>query len=277
MANKDSSALSDLIASLGQPPQPKRKPIIQDPLGQDVTESYPPEFYGSSTPYTQREPLNSPKAAVAAKAAPFNPLRNVLKSIGDYTMVPITAMNHILDSILKDEGKVANYKEDKGGYTNRGITAKALAEYKGVDPKTITPRDIDKVSPELAKDIYKTMYIDKAGYGNVDDPDVLHLLADMSVHHGRAGSAELTQKALNKLGYKVSVDGDFGPKSKAALETAIAKKGKNYVLKALVDQRQERFKEIIKRDPTQVRFKKGWDNRAERFMPAEFKKETKKS
>ena len=52
----------------------------------------------------------------------------------------------------------------------------------------------------------------------VDLPDGLkHIFFDMCVNQGRGAAVKILQRAINGKGGKISVDGGFGPGTKAAL------------------------------------------------------------
>lgn len=155
---------------------------------------------------------------------------------------------------LKWEGGYVDDPDDRGGETNRGITAGALAAAiaQGIVPKT-TVKDLTRGDAER---IYRANYWDRYGWGEMPWPVCLCLF-DITVNHGGGGMAKIAQRACNRVGGTLVVDGKYGPKTRSALLTLASPE----LAQALCDERKAYYDGIIKAAPTQEKFRKGWYNR----------------
>ncbi|SVB23091.1 uncharacterized protein METZ01_LOCUS175945 [marine metagenome] len=156
----------------------------------------------------------------------------------------LTSFDEIIEVTLEHEGGYVHDPKDLGGETNFGIAGRF---YPDVDIKNLTK--------EQAKDIYKKDYWDK---NKVDDlPDNLkHIFFDMAVNQGRGSAVKILQRAINGKGGKLTVDGGFGPGTKAALakHTPELARVRCYRVKYYMD--------LVARKPEQERFLFGWFRRA---------------
>lgn len=148
-------------------------------------------------------------------------------------------------------------KADKGGPTAYGITLPTL-EY--AYASGVVGRDnIAKLTQEEAKAIYKKIFWDRYGWGELAWPVCMCAL-DCSVNHG--GFAFILQRACNTGGAKLDVDGKYGPKTQAALVKLSASPDVALSLaQEIVYERKAYFDKIIVKDPSQEDFRKGWYNR----------------
>ena len=119
----------------------------------------------------------------------------------------LTTFDEIIDLTLEHEGGYVHDPSDLGGETNFGI---AKRFYPDVDIKNLTK--------EGAKEIYKKDYWDKNKIDDVSD-NLKHIYFDMCVNQGRRTAVKILQSAINGKGGKISVDGGFGPGTKAAVNT----------------------------------------------------------
>ena len=157
--------------------------------------------------------------------------------LSNMVMKPITGIEKIIEDILQKEGGFVNDPVDRGGITNYGITKGAYAAYKGLSPSQVKDSDIKNLTPDVAKDIYNTLYIRKPGFDKVQSVLLQGQLADSSVNHGSTQATKLLQKSLKSLGFNVDVDGRLGPQTMRALNKAIAHKGEDAVNNNLVKHR----------------------------------------
>jgi lysozyme family protein len=122
----------------------------------------------------------------------------------------------------------------------------------GVDQRSHPSADIEALTLEDARDIYWLEYWVPsmaeqlpAGYGE--------LLADIRVNGG--DGPRMLQRALNRFGAGLVVDGRIGPKTVAAAQLA----GRGG-LKQLFADRDARYRRLA-RKPKQGKFLEGWLNR----------------
>jgi lysozyme family protein len=111
--------------------------------------------------------------------------------------------------IFKVEGGYSNNPADPGGPTNYGITLATLRAYEG-DPN-LTADDFKKLTPAVAKEIYRTAYWNRMQCGAL--PAGLDLeVFDFGVNSGPAESVKTLQRLVG-----VTQDGSVGPITLAAV------------------------------------------------------------
>lgn len=183
-------------------------------------------------------------------------------------MNTINGLEDILDFIIKGEGGFVNDPTDRGGPTNFGITKDSYSAYTGRPKELITIAEIRAIKEDTAKEIYKTLYIEKPGYDIIKNPVIQCIMADMSVLHGPRRATMMLQHTINALMgiYTVKVDGKFGPKTNAALEKMLEEKGLRKVRQEIYEQVYIRIHQIIRYNPSQIKFRKGWLNRAKKYL-----------
>jgi len=159
---------------------------------------------------------------------------------------------------LKLEGGFVNDSSDKGGATNHGITLNTL---KLVNPDA-TINDIKNLTKEDAISIFDKLYwID----GKVDEMPrtIQDLVFDGNINHGIPGMSKVIQRALNDLGEKIPVDGHIG----TGTLNAIHRIPEDILRTAIIKRRESLYSTIIKNDPSQSKFKKGWMMRLSSISP----------
>jgi lysozyme family protein len=111
--------------------------------------------------------------------------------------------------IFKAEGGYSDNPADPGGPTNYGITLATLRAYEG-DPN-LTADDVKKLTPAVAKEIYRTAYWNRMQCGAL--PAGLDLeVFDFGVNSGPAESVKTLQRLVG-----VTQDGSVGPITLAAV------------------------------------------------------------
>ncbi|HEY3623652.1 MAG TPA: glycosyl hydrolase 108 family protein, partial [Roseiarcus sp.] len=111
--------------------------------------------------------------------------------------------------IFKAEGGYSDNPADPGGPTNFGITLATLKTYEG--KPNLTADDVKKLSPEMAKEIYRTAYWNRMQCGAL--PAGLDLeVFDFGVNSGPAESVKTLQRIVG-----VTQDGSIGPITLAAV------------------------------------------------------------
>jgi lysozyme family protein len=111
--------------------------------------------------------------------------------------------------IFKAEGGYSDNPADPGGPTNFGITLATLRAYEG-DPN-LAADDVKKLTPAMAKEIYRTAYWNRMQCGEL--PPGLDLeVFDFGVNSGPAESVKTLQKIVG-----VTQDGSVGPITLAAV------------------------------------------------------------
>lgn len=173
-------------------------------------------------------------------------------------MVQPMSVDTLINDIIVTEGGYVNHPADRGGPTKYGITQKTLASYRRMP---VSAKEVQNMSRQEAYDIYKKIYFDTYGVDKL--PETIHdLVLDMNVHHGPGNTNKLLQKAINRFGIKLQVDGVAGSKTIEA-----AKQVNPVALRYILAREREAFmRDIVKKDPSQQVFLNGWLNRVEKFV-----------
>ena len=194
-----------------------------------------------------------------AEATPKEPDEEIVTS-------PIGGLNldSTLDEILISEGGFQNRPKDKGNYrpdgtligTNRGVTPNSLAEFRGVDPNTITEADIKAVTEDEARQIFKQIYFDKPKLNQLP-VNLQEAVFDMQINSGR-NAVRILQKLAGMP--KDKRDGYVGPETLKALQ------GVNITNAEYADARIEFYNNLVKSDPDQYGENlAGWIARANKY------------
>lgn len=160
------------------------------------------------------------------------------------------AINATIDGILAREGGFVDDPLDRGGATNFGITAKTLGEWRSLG-RSATSAEVQALSMAEARAIYRANYVEPFLF--VDDPDLLDVVVDCAVNSGVGQATKFLQRALG-----VAADGKVGPITRSAIGAAVLSKLKYRVARARI----LFIGDIVVNDPSQVRFLRGWLNRA---------------
>lgn len=157
--------------------------------------------------------------------------------------------------ILKHEGGFQQWKNDKGNYyngvligTNKGVTP---AAYREVFGKVPTVSELKTLTDEQYIQVLRKKYWDKWKADNIDSQQLADILVDWVYNSGVWG-IKIPQRILG-----VVDDGIVGPKTLEALNNVCVKEFHEKVWK----EREQFFRNIVRRDPTQKGFLKGWLNR----------------
>ena len=113
------------------------------------------------------------------------------------------------EMVLKHEGGFVNHPKDPGGMTNLGVTQRAWEGYVG---KPVDEAFMRKLTPEVVKPFYKTMYWDKIK-GDQLPAGVDYAAYDLAVNSGVGRAAKYLQQIAG-----VTADGVIGPRSMEAIK-----------------------------------------------------------
>ncbi len=170
-------------------------------------------------------------------------------------------VSELIARVIKREGGDAytNDPDDAGGPTKYGVTQAALTEWRGTP---VTPFQVQSLSEAEAIQIYRKRYF-PAGIEVCKDPAILEFHFDYGVNSGPETALKSLQTVLKRIGkYAGNIDGDFGPKTMAALASVQNTEALFYALKC---ERYELFMRYIGRLPTQAKYAAGWSNRQDQF------------
>ena len=169
--------------------------------------------------------------------------------------------------ILADEGKFSDVPADRGGPTNQGITLTTLIHYHAhfdygdfdldgdVDINDIRLLD----EPEEAAPIYRKYFWDVVR-GDDLPSGVDYVIFDSAVNHGPRNAGIFLQRAVNRAGRKLTIDGSIGPIT-AKMVWECDRQG---LITDILRERDIFYQKIVANDLSQEKFFKGWMNRLAR-------------
>lgn len=143
-----------------------------------------------------------------------------------------------------------NDPNDNGGATMVGVTIgtyRSYCKYKGMRSPSVN--DLKNMPYKVWRDVVYTMYWNKWKADTIADQSVANMIVDWLWHSG----AVTIKKVQALLG--VTADGIVGPKTIAALNSDKDIETKVY------NARKAYFEAIVKRNPSQKKWLKGWMNR----------------
>ena len=145
---------------------------------------------------------------------------------------------------------------DKGGQTMIGVTKATFADYrkkKGLSAPTSS--DLRNISYADWLAILKTGFWDKWKADDIANQYVANVLVDWLYNSGVAG-IRIPQQMVG-----VTADGIVGPKTIAAVN----KMNQNILFYKLIIARLDFYYGLVKANPSQEKFLKGWSNRVNSF------------
>lgn len=163
-------------------------------------------------------------------------------------------IGRLLPFILKWEGKFVNDPDDKGGATNMGVTLKTwrAVGYDKDGDGDIDVDDLKLLTPEEVCDkVLKPHYWDRWKADQLKSQRVADILVDWTWCSGKWGIV-IPQRILC-----VHDDGIVGPQT---LSAANSIDPELFVAK-VYEARKDFIMGIVRKDPEQIKYKKGWLNR----------------
>jgi lysozyme family protein len=189
----------------------------------------------------------------------------------------VADFNEALAKVLVNEGGYAKDPDDRGGETYKGVARRYNPEWPGwtrIDPAKRArgfPKSLDKevaLQVEVAT-FYKQHYWDKFQGDVLPNQAVANELFDSAVNLGVTRAVEFLQRALNVLNRNGALyadlmqDGDFGPRSLAALRTYLKKDDPVQLLTVLNVLQGMHYIEVMTQSPAQEKFARGWLRRVQ--------------
>lgn len=131
--------------------------------------------------------------------------------------------------VLKHEGGYVHDKDDPGGATKYGMSARFLNSIEDLikddidsnGNNVIDSDDINRLNVDTAEKLYKAFWWDKYRYGEIENDSLATKIFDISVNIGPHQAHTDLQRSFNVIS-RVSllkVDGIFGSKTLAAINT----------------------------------------------------------
>ena len=191
----------------------------------------------------------------------------------------MSSFHEAYDTVMSHEGGYVNDPIDRGGETYKGISRVNWPDWEGwgtIDKHkslSVFPRCLyDNLKLEsLVRKFYKKRFF--APYKGENMPEALAVeMFDISVNMGVRRAILFLQTALNALNrdkelyQDLKVDGAYGDSTATALALFRAKEGctaENLLVKVLNILQGAHYLKIMKDDPSQERFARGWLKRVE--------------
>ena len=159
--------------------------------------------------------------------------------------------------IAGQEGlKTHRVEGDRGGQTSAGgISARYYAKRQGM-----ALEDAERACAAMTLEEAKRIIIDDfiAPFEGIH-PIVRPALASCAMNMGQGAAVRALQAACNELGVspRLAVDGALGPRTRQAVKS-VSPRG---LAKAFCGEWNFRYHQIVKANPDQAKFLKGWMNR----------------
>ena len=165
--------------------------------------------------------------------------------------------------ILRWEGGEVNDKMDRGGHTNKGITRTTFnALSQRLLGKSPTLENFRSLSQEDAMKFIRHFWNKATANNQIKSQAVAEAITSWFWGSGSYGIKEWQRMLRDKFGKKdISVDGGVGRQTIAYTNSI----PENKLMAQAIASREQTFRKLVKRDPRQAKFLKGWLNRLSDF------------
>ena len=157
--------------------------------------------------------------------------------------------------ILRWEGGFVNDPLDSGGATNKGVTIGTFRRHFG---RFKTVEDLKNITEEQWFHVFKSGYWDPCLADFINDQSIANIIVDWTWCSGARNACRRVQKVLG-----VTPDGIFGQQTLAAINARRLPMERRELFMAIRKERIKFIESIIRRNPSQKRFYRGWMNRIE--------------
>jgi lysozyme family protein len=157
------------------------------------------------------------------------------------------------ERVLLVEGGYVNDPLDHGGMTNLGVTQRTWSHWIG---RQATEADMHALTPELVEPMYQSVF------WHALCCDMLPQGLDVSVFDHALGNPHKAGVLLQTL-VGAKPDGMIGPATVAAAEQFVKKNGILTTIQLYAGLRCLEYDRIVRNDPTQQKYVKGWKRRAQ--------------
>lgn len=163
-----------------------------------------------------------------------------------------------LPHVLEMEGGFTDDPDDPGGPTNKGIILDVFCRHteRPLNRLTRSQRieELRKIPDALVKEIYHSRYWLPSKAPKMPAA-IAFMHFDASVNHGLTGAARLLQQAVVRQDRDIEIDGEIGPLTQAAIDTADLAR----LLSDYADVRRAKYRAL----PHLWKFGRGWLNRVQ--------------
>ena len=160
--------------------------------------------------------------------------------------------NKLIPIIKKWEGGYSDNPNDRGGATNSGVT---LAVYQSVYGKNKTKNDLKRMTNDQWDYIFTKLYWNKWKADDIKNQSIANILVDWVWMSGYG-----TIKKIQSL-FGLTADGIVGNKTISYINSH----DQEEVFNKIWNRRKQFYESLVKNNPSQKVFLKGWMNRLNTF------------
>jgi len=188
------------------------------------------------------------------------------------------------DDLLGIEGGFVDDPADRGGTTKYGISLRFLKAAGDIDEDLdgyadfdldfdgdIDGIDIRKLTIGDARYLYLEHFWKPLDCDSFAAP-IGEIMFDQGVNGGNHAARKLLQQAINQVvgahryrSIPLKLDGKIGDLTRAQLDSMIKRHGVGEIVEAYREAVKDRYMAIVRRNPSQSKFLRGWLNRAEKL------------
>lgn len=167
-----------------------------------------------------------------------------------------------LQMVLRHEGGYVDHPADRGGPTNKGITQKTYraflrARNPALSDADLAAQSVKDISEDVIAEIYYQGYWRPARCVDLPNEAVATVTFDAAVNHGPTQAMRLLQQGAGMAAF--DCDGAWGPRTRARVQSAAA--DSVGLIDGVLLARERFYRQIVRDDPTQGVFLRGWMNR----------------
>jgi lysozyme family protein len=164
-----------------------------------------------------------------------------------------------LEYLFQNEGGYVDDPLDSGGATNMGVTLKFYSLFK---QRMVSIQELKDLTPEQAGDFYEAEYWNPIHGDTIIDSAMATAIFDTAVLYGVDTSVEMAQRAIKATGFVLKTDGIMGPLTLAFLNSMDRSIFLRYFYQFIILY----IEEIVRANPKNEVFARGWTLRAERLL-----------
>jgi len=165
--------------------------------------------------------------------------------------------------LMRHEGGYVDDPVDRGGATNKGITFRTFQAFArsnlGIEP---TPENHRALTIKQASVIYRNQYWNVVQGDKIPWLNFAEMICDWYINSGTWAITALQRMINRRNGMFLVIDGDLGPNTLAGL-LELADPELAYIEYKLA--RKEYYRTLVRNNPSQEKFLKGWLARVESF------------
>lgn len=167
-----------------------------------------------------------------------------------------------LQMVLRHEGGYVDHPADRGGPTNMGITQKTYRAYLRARNPALSDADLaaypmKDMSADVIAEIYYQGYWRPARCVDMPNEALAAVTFDAAVNHGAKQAIRLLQQGAGMAAF--DCDGAWGPRTRSRVKSAAA--DSVGLIDGVLLARERFYRQLVKDDPTQGVFLRGWMNR----------------